>query len=70
MEVIPPNMKKDDEFFDFEMDLELSGDVRVFVYDYDNMPPRNELVCFLWFHTGFIFNDVTVFEKNDIDIAW
>ena len=70
MEVIPPNMKKDDEFFDFEMDLELSGDVRVFVYDYDNMPPRNELVCFLWFHTGFIFNDVTVFEKSAIDIAW
>ena len=70
--VIPENMKKDEAVKDFEIEdgVDLCGDIRVVLYDYDNFPPRNELCCFLWFHTGFISQDVTIFEKDEIDIAW
>ncbi len=50
----PIRKKKDQDFYDFQVDLDVAGDVRVILYDRDRMPPRDQMVCFLWFHTGFI----------------
>jgi len=66
----PLNMKKTDKFRDFEVNMDLTGDVRLVLYDNDTMPPRDELTCFMWFHTGFITSASTVFEKEAIDMAW
>ena len=66
----PIRMKKDQDFYDFQVDLDVAGDVRVILYDRDRMPPRDQMVCFLWFHTGFISETVTTFEKDSIDMAW
>lgn len=63
-------MNKDDAFFDLEIDVNVEGDIRVVLYDHDNMPPREEVACFLWFHTGFVTTSPQVFEKYEIDMAW
>ena len=47
-----------------------NGDIRLVLYDHDTMPPRDEVACFLWFHTGFVTTRSTVFEKEEIDMAW
>ena len=47
-------MERQQEFRDFKVDLSLEGDIRVVLYDQHKVTHRNELMCFLWFHTGFI----------------
>lgn len=69
-EVELKKMNKDDEFFDIEIDCHVEGDIRVVLYDQDLMPPRDEIACFLWFHTGFLTQSPTRFEKQEIDMAW
>ena len=63
-------MERQQEFRDFKVDLSLEGDIRVVLYDQHKVTHRNELMCFLWFHTGFITEERTVFDKCDVDIAW
>jgi hypothetical protein len=43
--------------------------VRVVLYDNDLLPPRDQLVCFFWFHTGFIEQPRVVLDKDHIDVA-
>jgi hypothetical protein len=69
-EVELKKMQKDEAFFDLEIDVNVEGDIRVVLYDHDNMPPREEVACFLWFHTGFVTTSPLVFEKYEIDMAW
>ena len=37
------------------------------LYDQDLI--RDEVACFFWFHTGFITQESTIFEKASIDMA-
>jgi hypothetical protein len=48
------HMKRNDKYRDFNIDMDVIGDIRVFLYDHDTSPPRDEVCCFLWFHTGLI----------------
>jgi hypothetical protein len=41
---VPQNMRKDDAFMDFDLDIELVGDVRVVVHDHDTLPPSGALM--------------------------
>lgn len=69
-EVELKKMNKHDACFDLEIDCNVEGDIRVVLYDHDTMPPRDEVACFLWFHTGFVAQSTMVFEKHEIDMAW
>jgi hypothetical protein len=48
------HMKRNDKYRDFNIDMDVIGDIRIFLNDHDTSPPRDEICCFLWFHTGFI----------------
>jgi hypothetical protein len=56
----------------FEMDLgrvALMGDIRIVFYDNDLVPPRDELMCFTWFHTGFVGRTHVTIPKAEVDMA-
>ena len=61
-------MRKDEAMREFDVDIDVAGDIRVVLYDRDLA--TDELTCFVWFHTGFIQETNTVFTKDQIDIAW
>eukprot|EP00291_Cryptomonas_curvata_P017130 CAMPEP_0172171826 /NCGR_PEP_ID=MMETSP1050-20130122/12107_1 /TAXON_ID=233186 /ORGANISM="Cryptomonas curvata, Strain CCAP979/52" /LENGTH=1269 /DNA_ID=CAMNT_0012843299 /DNA_START=441 /DNA_END=4250 /DNA_ORIENTATION=- len=53
----------------FELDVPVAGDVRISFYNRDPDLKRDELCCFVCFHTGFVAADREVFAKDAVDIA-
>jgi hypothetical protein len=48
------HMQKHDMFRDFDIGIQVVGDLRITLYDNDTMPPRDEVACYVWLHTGFV----------------
>ncbi len=48
------HMQKHDMLRDFDIGIQVVGGLRITLYDNDKMPPREEVACFLWLHTGFV----------------
>ena len=53
----------------FDVDVQLAGDVRISLYHRDPLAKRDELCCFVCFHTGFVAADREVFPKEAVDVA-
>ena len=65
------HMRPEDDFVTFpRIDCKLSGDVRVTLFYRDASKESESLLCYFWFHTGFIEGSETVMEKQAIDMAW
>ena len=64
---VAPNMRKGEALREFDVNIDVTGDIRIVLYDQDAM--RDEVACFLWFHTAFISQKTTTFTKDQIDMA-
>lgn len=52
------------------MEILVTGDIRITMYDHDEATNKDSLLCYFWFHTGFIEQATTTITKKHIDMAW
>lgn len=65
------HMTPDQASVTFEIEnTEVAGDVRVTLFEKDVGRGKDSMVCYFWFHTGFVEGDTTVMRKPHIDLAW